>query len=82
MPAPKPAQSGTWQTNSGAESPAALKIPAAADYLSVSVRTVSDLMRAGHLAAVRIGPRNGSVRIMRTELDRYLAEAQAWEPAS
>jgi excisionase family DNA binding protein len=80
MTARKHAHSGT--PAQVVDLPAALTIPAAADYLSVSPRTIADLMRRGHLAAKRIGPRNGSVRIERAELDRYLSEAQAWEPAS
>lgn len=80
MPKPKRAIDCTEQPHSG--TPAALTIPAAANYLSVSPRTVYDLMRSGALSAFRIGPRQGAVRISRAELDRYISEAQAWEPAS
>jgi excisionase family DNA binding protein len=80
MPTPKRANDCTEQAR--AESAAALTIPAAATYLSVSPRTVYDLMRAGQIGAFRIGPRKGAVRISRAELDRYISEAQAWEPAS
>ena len=54
----------------------------AAAYLRVSDRTVRDEVRAGNLAAVRIGPRGGAVRISRAELDRYIAALPAYEPAS
>jgi excisionase family DNA binding protein len=54
----------------------------AAEYLSVSDRTVRDEVRAGNLGAVRIGPRSGAVRITRAELDRYIANLPAYEPAA
>lgn len=80
MPTPKRANERTEQAH--ADTRAALTIPAAADYVSVSTRTIYDEMRAGRIAAVRLGPRKGAVRITRAELDRYISEAQAWEPAS
>jgi len=81
MPNPKRAHLGVADTT-GADTPAALTIDAAADYVSMSRKTIYDELRAGRLAAVRLGPRRGAVRITRAELDRYLADAQAWEPAS
>jgi excisionase family DNA binding protein len=59
-----------------------LTIPQAAAYLAVTPKTVYDEMRAGRLGAVRIGPRRGASRIAVSELDRYISDAQAWEPAS
>ena len=80
MPSPKPDHEGTQPPH--AELFGLLTIPQSATYLGVSTKTIYQEMRAGNLAAVRIGPRQGAVRITRTELDRYITEAQAWEPAS
>lgn len=51
----------------------------AAEYLRTSERRLDELIRSGALAAVRDG---GRVRILITELDRYVAELPAYEPAA
>lgn len=51
----------------------------AAEYLSTSQRRLDELIRAGALAAVRDG---SSVKIHTTELERYIAELPAYEPAA
>jgi excisionase family DNA binding protein len=80
MPTPKPDHEGSQHPH--AELFGLLTIPQSAAYLGVSTKTVYQEMRAGNLAAVRMGPRRGAVRVARAELDRYISEAQAWEPAS
>jgi len=50
-----------------------------ARYLSVSERYLDDEIRAGRLAAVRIGR---SVRISTRELERYIADLPSHEPAA
>lgn len=51
----------------------------AAEYLSCSERRLDELIRAGALAAVRDGK---NVKITAAELERYVAELPAYEPAS
>lgn len=51
----------------------------AADYLGTSQRRLDELIRAGALAAVRDG---SMVKIHVTELERYIAELPAYEPAA
>lgn len=51
----------------------------AAVYLSCSERRLDELIRAGAIAAVRDGK---NVKIRSTELDRYISELPAYEPAS
>lgn len=85
MPNPKRAHVGAEQPGNGTEVtplPLSLTINEAAHELRVTRKTINELMRSGRLGAVRIGPRNGAVRIPRAELVRYITEAQAWEPAS
>ena len=48
-----------------------------AQYISTSKRRIWDLLRAGHLTAVRDGR---SVKIATTELDRYISALPAYEP--
>lgn len=50
-----------------------LTIPEAAEYLRISYRTVENLLRAGHLPTVRVGPgERNRVFIRRVDLDAYL----------
>ena len=51
----------------------------AADYLACAERRLDELIRAGQLAAVRDGK---NVKITVAELDRYIADLPAYEPAS
>ena len=87
VPAMPTSQTGIRRSNScqcQSEAPAGglLTYTEAAEYLSVSDRTVRDEVRAGNLGAVRLGPRSGAVRITRSELDRYIANLPAYEPAA
>lgn len=50
-----------------------------AAYLSTSKRRVRELLAAGELGAVRDGR---LVKVRQSEVDRYVAELPAWEPAS
>lgn len=51
----------------------------AALYLRTSLRRLDELIRSGELAAVRDGR---SVKILTTELERYISELPAYEPVS
>lgn len=51
----------------------------AAVYLACSERRLDELIRAGAIAAVRDGK---NVKIRTTELERYISELPAYEPAS
>jgi len=51
----------------------------AADYLSTSQRRLDELIRAGAIAAVRDG---AAVKIHTIELERYIADLPAYEPAT
>ena len=50
----------------------------AAQYLSTSPRRLDSLIQAGLIAAVRDG---GKTKITVRELDRYIADLPAYEPA-
>ena len=51
----------------------------AAQYLRTSQRRLDELIKSGQLAAVRDGR---SVKIHAAELDRYINDLPAYEPAS
>lgn len=51
----------------------------AASYLRTSIRRLDELIRSGALAAVRDGRQ---VKVTRAELDRYITDLPAYEPAS
>jgi excisionase family DNA binding protein len=51
----------------------------AARYLAISERFLDEEIRAGNLAAIRIGR---SIRIATRELERYISELPSHEPAS
>lgn len=51
----------------------------AATFLKTSKRRLDELIRSGELAAVRDGR---AVKITTAELERYVAELPAFEPAS
>jgi excisionase family DNA binding protein len=50
----------------------------AAKYLSMSMRRLDDLIKSGALCAVRDGR---SVKVSRVELERYITDLPAYEPA-
>ena len=54
-------------------------VAGAGDYLKTSERRVWELLRSGVLAAIRDGR---SVKITQVELERYISELPAYEPAS
>jgi excisionase family DNA binding protein len=60
----------------------ALTVKETAEALSIHPRTVWEEVRAGRLAAIKIGPKAGAVRITRAEIARYLSDAKAWEPSA
>jgi excisionase family DNA binding protein len=76
MPTPKhsPERTGAHEWSGGLKSRAE-----AADYLSVSVRTIDQLVANGDLAA--IGGAKGK-RFTVAELERHIADLPAYEPAS
>lgn len=51
----------------------------AALFLRTSMRRLDELIRSGQLGAVRDGR---SVKILTTELERYVADLPAYEPVS
>lgn len=51
----------------------------AAQFLRTSQRRLDELIRSGALAAVRDGR---SVKILTSELERYIADLPAYEPAA
>lgn len=51
----------------------------AAEFLRTSQRRLDELIRSGALAAVRDGR---SVKILTTELERYVSDLPAYEPVS
>ena len=67
MPAPEPTSAGL---RTRAE---------AAQFLRTSQRRLDELIKSGALAAVRDGR---SVKILSTELERYIADLPAYEPVS
>ncbi len=50
----------------------------AAEYLSMSMRRLDELIKSGALCAVRDGR---SVKVSKVELERYIADLPAYEPA-
>lgn len=50
-----------------------LSVPAVAQRLAVNRYFVYELIREGHLPALRLGRRNG-IRVRRDDLERWLAE--------
>jgi excisionase family DNA binding protein len=56
-----------------------LTVAGAAQFLSTSNRRVFELIRTGSLAAVRDGQK---VKILATELERYVADLPAYEPVA
>ena len=50
-----------------------------AKYLSMSMRRLDELIKAGTICAVRDGR---SVKVSKVELDRYIADLPAYEPVS
>ena len=51
----------------------------AADYLSMSMRRLDELIKAGTICAVRDGR---SVKVSKVELERYISALPAYEPAT
>ena len=51
----------------------------AAEYLSMSMRRLDELIKSGSLCAVRDGR---SVKVSRVELERYISALPAYEPAT
>jgi len=56
-----------------------LTVAGAAAFLSTSNRRVFELIRTGSLAAVRDGQK---VKILASELERYVADLPAYEPVA
>lgn len=56
-----------------------LKTKAAANYLGTSPRRLAELTKSGQIAALRDG---GCLKYAVTELERYVADLPAYEPAN
>jgi excisionase family DNA binding protein len=69
----------TMNDSDGPVQPAAVRITDAGRYLGVSADTVRRLVRAGAIPHARIG---NSIRIRRTDLDKYLEDqtSRQWRP--
>lgn len=52
--------------------PALMRVPEAASYLAISIRTVNTMIAAKTLPCVRMGKK--CVRFRRTDLDRFIEE--------